>query len=68
MHTRVINAHTLEPSTGERQKNAWIDIADGRIVDSGAGRPPLRPVTFESSMQVGVPSCPAWSTPTSISW
>ncbi|KJF25172.1 amidohydrolase family protein [Rhodococcus sp. AD45-ID] len=43
MHTRVINAHTLEPSTGERQKNAWIDIADGRIVDSGVGRPPASP-------------------------
>ncbi|MDI9975972.1 amidohydrolase family protein [Rhodococcus sp. IEGM 1307] len=40
MRTRVVNAHTLEPSTGERQKNVWIDIADGRIAASGAGQAP----------------------------
>ncbi len=42
MQTRIINAHTLEPATGERQENAWIDIAEGRIVDSGEGRPSTR--------------------------
>ncbi|WP_448719359.1 amidohydrolase family protein [Microbacterium natoriense] len=39
MRTRIINAHTLEPASGERQENAWLDIADGRIVDSGVGQP-----------------------------
>jgi imidazolonepropionase-like amidohydrolase len=40
MRTLIVNAHTLEPSTGERQENAWIEIADGRIAGSGTGRPP----------------------------
>lgn len=40
MRTRLLNAHTLEPATGERRTNAWIDIADGRIADSGVGSPP----------------------------
>lgn len=40
MHTRIINAHTLEPDSGERRRNAWIDIEDGRITDSGVGVPP----------------------------
>ena len=33
MHVRVVNAHTLEPSSGVRQQNAWIDIVDRMIVD-----------------------------------
>lgn len=40
MRTRIINAHTLEPDSGERRQNAWIDIEDGRITDSGVGVPP----------------------------
>lgn len=40
MRTRIINAHTLEPVTGERRPDAWIDVADGRIADSGVGKPP----------------------------
>lgn len=40
MHVRVVNAHTLEPSSGVRQQNAWIDIVDRMIVDSGIGEPP----------------------------
>ncbi|WP_129657522.1 metal-dependent hydrolase family protein [Rothia halotolerans] len=40
MRIRIINAHTLEPSTGERREGAWIDVADGRIAGSGTGEPP----------------------------
>ncbi|WP_420100287.1 amidohydrolase family protein [Corynebacterium sp.] len=40
MRTRIINAHTLEPDTGERRKNAWIDIDEGRITETGTGEPP----------------------------
>lgn len=40
MRTRIINAHTLEPDSGERRQNAWIDIEGGRITDSGVGVPP----------------------------
>ncbi|MEJ6550343.1 MAG: amidohydrolase family protein [Corynebacterium sp.] len=40
MLTRIINAHTLEPATGERQQGAWIEIEDGRITASGTGEPP----------------------------
>ncbi|MGJ0184617.1 amidohydrolase family protein [Corynebacterium glyciniphilum] len=40
MRTRIINAHTLEPDSGERRQNAWIDIEDGRITDSGVDVPP----------------------------
>lgn len=40
MRTRIINAHTLEPATGERRTSAWIDIDGDRIADSGTGEPP----------------------------
>ncbi len=40
MRTRIINAHTLEPDSGERRQNAWIDIEGGRITGSGVGVPP----------------------------
>lgn len=40
MRTRIINAHTLEPATGDRVENAWLDIVDGLIADSGTGTPP----------------------------
>lgn len=40
MRTRIINANTLEPATRERRPDAWIDVVDGRIADSGVGKPP----------------------------
>lgn len=40
MRTRIVNAHTLEPATGERCQDAWIDIDDGQITANGSGEPP----------------------------
>ncbi|MEY8566564.1 amidohydrolase family protein [Corynebacteriaceae bacterium 7-707] len=40
MSIRIINAHTLEPETGERRDGAWIDVRDGRITATGTGEPP----------------------------
>jgi len=40
MRIRIINAHTLEPLTGERQERAWLDVVDGRIAGGGVGTPP----------------------------
>ena len=36
MRTRIVNAHTLEPATGERRTSAWIDLDDGRIAATGS--------------------------------
>lgn len=40
MRTRIVNAHTLEPATGERRTSAWIDLDNGRITASGSDEPP----------------------------
>lgn len=40
MRTRIVNAHTLEPATGERRTSAWIDLDDGRIAATGSDEPP----------------------------
>jgi len=40
LRTRIINAHTLEPATGERRTAAWIDIDEGQIMATGSGEPP----------------------------
>ncbi|WP_238219651.1 metal-dependent hydrolase family protein [Tsukamurella pulmonis] len=43
MRTLIINAHTLEPATGERLGGAWLDLADGVIAATGTGTPPTVP-------------------------
>ncbi|QRY61079.1 amidohydrolase family protein [Gordonia sp. PDNC005] len=43
MRTRIINATTLEPLTGEQLGGRWLDIADGRIADVGTGAPAALP-------------------------
>lgn len=40
MRVQIINAHTLEPATGERRQDSWIEIDGDKIVDSGGGTPP----------------------------
>lgn len=39
----ITHAHLLEPETGELTDASWLQVADGRIADSGTGRPPAVP-------------------------
>ncbi len=68
MRTRVVNAHTLEPRRESVRRMCGSTSPTGGSPPAVRGNPRHRPVTFESSMRAGAPSCPAWSTPTCISW
>lgn len=36
----IVNAHPLEPVVGQLGDRSWIEVAEGRIVDTGTGAPP----------------------------
>lgn len=36
----ITNAHLLEPETGEMSDSSWLEVADGRIADTGTGPAP----------------------------
>ncbi|GAA2750775.1 amidohydrolase family protein [Kitasatospora cinereorecta] len=36
----ITHAHLLHPETGTRTEPGWLEVADGRIAETGTGRPP----------------------------